>query len=94
MTISVDAVSEYAGLDMNGGLAFSNRLRTAAIFPSDVADDDHRQQIPLTLDEQQLAEASGEAYEDIIIIIIHSNSVFVLRLNHMILLQKPFGKAL
>ncbi|CAH1784097.1 unnamed protein product [Owenia fusiformis] len=35
--------------------------RTAAIFPSDVDDDDHRQSIPLTLDEQQTARVSDDS---------------------------------
>lgn len=53
--------AEYSGLDLSGvGLGFAgSKSRTAAIFPSDVEDDDHRQQIPLTMDEQQPAQASG-----------------------------------
>ena len=33
----------------------------AAMFPSDMDDDDHRQSVPLTSDEQQLAETSDNS---------------------------------
>ena len=37
------------------------RQRPAAIFPSDIDDDSHRQSMPLTMDEQPTAEASGNS---------------------------------
>lgn len=65
----------YSALDLNGG--FSNRMRAAAIFPSDVADDDHRQQIPLTMDEQQIAEASGMSFAFILYFITTSECFLI-----------------
>lgn len=57
------SLTEYPIMaECNGGFGYSpspHKMRTAAIFPSDIEDDDQRQSIPLTQDEQQPAEASG-----------------------------------
>ncbi|ELU11894.1 hypothetical protein CAPTEDRAFT_221265 [Capitella teleta] len=59
MASYVNSFGRYSAMDSS--LAFSNRIRGAAIFPSDVTDDNRRQQIPLTRDEQQIAEASDNS---------------------------------
>ncbi len=43
------------------GLPPSKHHRLHALFPSDIDDDELRQSIPLTSDEQQLAEVSGRS---------------------------------